>query len=116
MTRRAVPGLNWLPRTSLSGSGTPVQRERGEANVPLMSITRRTGASSSVVSYVGWPEVTTVTRDGRGALLDLDVSELAGRAESVRRLCGGATGSPQGHNNKETAQESHGTPSSFLAC
>src|SRR6185369_12199517 len=61
MTRRAVPGLNWLPRTSLSGSGTPVQRARGEAYVPLMSITRRTGESSSVVSYCGWPEVVTVT-------------------------------------------------------
>ena len=81
-----------------------------------MSIIRRTGESSSVVSYFGWPEVATVTASGRGALLDLDVSELAGRAGSVRRLCGAAAGSQQSHHNHEPAHESHGTLSSFLAC
>ena len=111
-----MPGLNWLPRTSLSGSGTSVQRDARRGERPLMSITRRTGESSSVVSYFGWPEVATVTATAVGALLDLDVSELAGRAGSVRRLCGAAAGSPQSHHNQEPAHESHGTLSSFLAC
>ncbi len=80
-----------------------------------MSITRRMGESISVASYFGWPEVGDRHRDARGALLDLYLSELAGRAGSVRRLCAAAAGTPQGYHNQEPAHESHGAISSFSA-